>query len=1189
MENPSANVDREKAGLNESGAGSTPSNSTQGILDIFAAGFTIVTWNTTALFTQAPRASVSRARMAVIHSLCNQADVVALQETHGSDADVELMQSEFVEYLLFNSPHSNPAAGGVVTMLARRFITLPQAVWHREIDPGRCTATTFFTLGTPVLVINIHMPPHYDAAAKKQLLLKIRNIICPSQAVVFFLGDFNFIASEEHRFDPSTSLHITADHALAFYFDELFPQLCELHQGDYTRKQVRDDRISTLSRLDRIYTNIAAAHLHELRPHTRITQVLTDPRLPSDHVPVLSLLRAPRLSPPRRPRIKPWMARHPAFIDNLVVALRDLGSALEGLADVSTMRDVFAAAVTNFMAGTATADPTTTHEQTHWAIVLLRARQAGDTAACARAMRHYPSLRELPLQDDDTALTTLIADLARKSIAEQLRDISADPLISEMKKVAKKETLRRKAAAWAPLRRTSKTMAIIDIHGAPSTSPSAGVELLKKHWKPTFAGTSIDESPMLFFAPYIQAAPDDIAWEVTYDEFDNLLMAMGDSAPGPDGIPYIALQQAPEDIHRFLYSCYIDVLADNNLPANFNESYMIFLPKGEVDADVFHTARTPDTTRPLNLSNTTAKLVAAALNRSLSKLASRTVIGQQRGFVKGRCMVDNVIEIDDFLVRAARYYHDKHGLILLDIRAAFPSLRQQWIFYVLSRMGIPGNIVEALRKLYDNCVADILFNGEVFDGFAITSGIKQGCPASGSIFALSLDPFIRHLCLQLPPPLNITVAFADDIAIATRTLLTILPKVLRIFNKLAEVAALRLNLKKVKIIPYWEGGKFDTQRYLTDNLPEMMAAEVCSAGTLLGVLLGPEAAQHVMTPAAHKYWHRALEARALATDFKHSLRHYSVFAFPVLSYVIQYAEVPGQILAQEARALQLLTRAPWNAIPAEATQHLKDMHFAYEAPSIARVAQAAAFRAAVKSPAFLKLRDRQEPPDDDLDQLVYPRQPEWTLHSPMSHLIKVFEMVTRMYPDLAPDPIANIQHRLHGLIREKAISPWFPLLRRRLVRFGFELSSDDFAIIVQSFQHQGTEVGDKRRWATLLLCLNALPTAARMQAPMRHCWMCLSPEDDRVEHLVHCPAMALVLARLFPKLTRLMGPVLGIRRTAGALALSSDEARQAFTFNYVITESHRLRRHGSNDELLPIAYAILRAQARRGAGVSAGQ
>jgi hypothetical protein len=644
------------------------------------------------------------------------------------------------------------------------------------------------------------------------------------------------------------------------------------------------------------------------------------------------------------------------------------------------------------------------------------------------------------------------------------------------------------------------------------------------------------------------------------------------------------LQKAPACIHRFLYDCYLDVLSDKPMPCQFNESFLIFLPKGEVDADSFHTARTPDTTRPLNWSNTMAKLVAAAINCSLSALAARTVVGQQRGFVKGRCLVDNVIEVDDFLIRAAKYYRDKHGFVLLDIRAAFPSLRQQWMFYVLSEMQIPAFTLNAIKLLYTNCKADILFNGDIYDGIHITAGIKQGCPASGSIFALALDPFIRNLILQIPPTLNLVVAFADDIAIATRTLLKILPIILREFRRLGHVAALHLNMSKVKLIPFWNNGKFETRRCIVDSLVDMQAAEVCLSGTLLGVLLGPEASQSVLTPAAHKFWHRAPEARGLNRNFKHSLRHYSVYAFLVLSYIIQYAAISGNILAQESPALQLLARTPWKSVPADALQHLRELHFSYEAPSIARSAMAATFRAAVRSAEFQRLRMNHAPPHEDLDQLVYPRSPEWVEHSPLTHMIRVFNQVNQLFPDLPPDPLTSLQHRLLSLIRGRASSPWFALLKRRLLRFDIDFCDEEFQTCLTNVGHQGSEAKDRIRWATLLVILSAIPNAARMQLASRCCLLCSSPEDDHVEHLIHCPAMAQVLAESFPVLCQWMGPALGTRRVLGLLALSPDNIRDSFAFTYIMVELHRLRRHGSVNNLLSTAQAIFRALARRHSG-----
>jgi hypothetical protein len=173
-------------------SGNDPLNSTQARLRPFLNGFALSTWNTTALFAQTKRALQSRQRLDIIHDLVDRSHVVALQETHGNIADMQLMQSEIVHFLLYGSFHSNPAAGGVITMLSAELFQIPQAVNQYTIDEGRCIITTLFTIDSPVLVINIHLPPIYDAATKRGIFHRISDYSKRSEAIVFFSGRFQF-------------------------------------------------------------------------------------------------------------------------------------------------------------------------------------------------------------------------------------------------------------------------------------------------------------------------------------------------------------------------------------------------------------------------------------------------------------------------------------------------------------------------------------------------------------------------------------------------------------------------------------------------------------------------------------------------------------------------------------------------------------------------------------------------------------------------------------------------------------------------------------------------------------------------------------------------------------------------------------------------------------------------------------
>jgi hypothetical protein len=225
------------------------------------------------------------------------------------------------------------------------------------------------------------------------------------------------------------------------------------------------------------------------------------------------------------------MARHPDFSKHVDRALADLPMPLDGLSSVGEVLDVFRTARLNFLAGVALNDPSTSHEKLHWAMLLLRSRQAGDFAGAARAIRHYPTLGKLDLAYNDIPLTELIATLARKNIADQLRDLAQDPTIAEHKKIAKKDALRRKAAAWAPQRRTSKTFAILDSRGLPAVSPEAGAGLLRDHWMPSFTGSNTREEHLQICLPFIQEAPTDIEWTHRMDAGVRRFSA----TPGGDG------------------------------------------------------------------------------------------------------------------------------------------------------------------------------------------------------------------------------------------------------------------------------------------------------------------------------------------------------------------------------------------------------------------------------------------------------------------------------------------------------------------------------------------------------------------------------------------------------------------------------------------------------------------------------
>ena len=87
------------------------------------------------------------------------------------------------------------------------------------------------------------------------------------------------------------------------------------------------------------------------------------------------------------------------------------------------------------------------------------------------------------------------------------------------------------------------------------------------------------------------------------------------------------------------------------------------------------------------------------------------------------------------------------------------------------------------------------------------SGILQGCPASGSLCVLAIDPFLRMLKKKLPDAR--TKAFADDLATMLKHLKQI-NVAEACFDRFKNITGLSLKPPKCKIVPL--GGELTSER-----------------------------------------------------------------------------------------------------------------------------------------------------------------------------------------------------------------------------------------------------------------------------------------------------------------------------------------------------------------------------------------
>ena len=180
------------------------------------------------------------------------------------------------------------------------------------------------------------------------------------------------------------------------------------------------------------------------------------------------------------------------------------------------------------------------------------------------------------------------------------------------------------------------------------------------------------------------------------DDIGNQIKRAKHSSPGRDGIPNAAWQADLETAVKTIHPV-SQAIAEEIPPADFNDSNVVFAPKGKeqsnsYNAKVIQLTRTPGTLRTIFLLNADNKYVSGALNRIMIKPTLSLTPSNQRGFCPGRQFVLNIVVLDLF----ARIFNILSGvnddnfsapncpvLALFDICNAFPSVAHVWLFSVL--------------------------------------------------------------------------------------------------------------------------------------------------------------------------------------------------------------------------------------------------------------------------------------------------------------------------------------------------------------------------------------------------------------------------------------------------------------------------------------------------------------------------
>lgn len=234
----------------------------------------------------------------------------------------------------------------------------------------------------------------------------------------------------------------------------------------------------------------------------------------------------------------------------------------------------------------------------------------------------------------------------------------------------------------------------------------------------------------------------------------------GNKAPGPDGIPNVALKSAvlayPDMFRTVMQKC----LEEGHFPDIWKVQKLVLLPKpGKPPGD-------PASFRPICLLDTLGKLLEKViLNRVVPFTEGERGLSQlQFGFRKEKSTVDAIRTVLEKAEKASKQKRrgNRHcAVITIDVKNAFNSASWEAIAVALHRMRVPDYLCRILKSYFQNRV--LVYDTEAGQRrMKVTAGVPQGSILGPTLWNAMYNGV---LTLQLPTGV-VLVGFADDIVLS---------------------------------------------------------------------------------------------------------------------------------------------------------------------------------------------------------------------------------------------------------------------------------------------------------------------------------------------------------------------------------------------------------------------------------------
>ena len=134
-----------------------------------------------------------------------------------------------------------------------------------------------------------------------------------------------------------------------------------------------------------------------------------------------------------------------------------------------------------------------------------------------------------------------------------------------------------------------------------------------------------------------------------------------------------------------------------------NSTFLALIPK-ELDPSTF------ERFRQISFCNSSYKILAKLLANRIKHVLGKLISTSQGGFIKGRHIIDNVIQVQEAILSS--FHRKEQGMIIkLDMANAFDQVKHSFLFKALLSFGFSTNFVNLIKDFLSNLWIAPLVNG----------------------------------------------------------------------------------------------------------------------------------------------------------------------------------------------------------------------------------------------------------------------------------------------------------------------------------------------------------------------------------------------------------------------------------------------------------------------------------------------